>query len=205
MMTKIPAGTERKDDAVKSAVPMVNGKLEIVPLPQAQFQGCAIEFRYVTTVCYRAECRASEDGFALCFVRTALPAPKEKSFTDHLYEPWLEQPAAFGVLQEGRLAACIEMCMETWNNRARVAELWLQADWRRRGVGRALWARGLQWAREQGARALVLETQSCNAPAIAFYRAMGMQLVGCDLAAYTNADAERDEVRMELGMPLTKG
>lgn len=174
----------------------------IVLLPEEEYRGYAIEFRYVTNACYRAHLRQEAAGFALSFVHTPLARPVQKQFTDRLYEPWLERPAAFGVQDEAGLAGCIEMCMESWNNRARVAELWVREDVRRRGLGRALWARGLAWARQQGARALVLETQSCNVPAIAFYRAIGLRPVGCDLAAYSNRDVARDEVRLELGMAL---
>ena len=54
----------------------------------------------------------------------------------------------------------------------------------------------------QGRRALVLETQSCNDPAICFYRASGFSFIGCDLLAYSNDDIDRQEVRLEMGKTL---
>ena len=53
-----------------------------------------------------------------------------------------------------------------------------------------------------GARMAVLETQSCNENAIAFYRKNGFELIGFDRYAYSNADPERHEIRMEMGMKL---
>ena len=50
-----------------------------------------------------------------------------------------------------------------------------------------------------GARMLDLETQSCNEAAIAFYRKNGFSVIGFDLYAYSNADPERREVRIEMG------
>ena len=47
-------------------------------------------------------------------------------------------------------------------------------------------------------RALILEMQTCNANAFAFYRAQGFVLAGFDSCCYTNADAERKEVRLDL-------
>jgi len=48
-------------------------------------------------------------------------------------------------------------------------------------------------------RAVILETQSCNAGAIAFYLSQGFTLIGFDACCYTNTDLARREVRMEMG------
>ena len=53
-----------------------------------------------------------------------------------------------------------------------------------------------------GARMIVLETQSCNESAIAFYRKNGFSIIGFDLYAYSNNDPERHEVRIEMGKKL---
>lgn len=49
---------------------------------------------------------------------------------------------------------------------------------------------------------VVLETQTCNENAIAFYRKNGFDIIGFDLYAYTNTDPERHEVRIEMGKQL---
>ena len=51
-------------------------------------------------------------------------------------------------------------------------------------------------------RMIVLETQSCNEAAIAFYRKNGFSVIGFDLYAYSNTDPERHEVRIEMGKKL---
>lgn len=48
----------------------------------------------------------------------------------------------------------------------------------------------------------MLETQSCNTGAIAFYRRAGFSLIGLDTCCYSNKDVSRGEVRLELGMLL---
>ena len=55
---------------------------------------------------------------------------------------------------------------------------------------------------QSGARMAVLETQSCNENAIAFYRKNGFEIIGFDLYAYSNTDPERHEVRLEMGKKL---
>lgn len=73
---------------------------------------------------------------------------------------------------------------------------------RGQGIGSMLMARIKEAARASGARMLVLETQSCNEAAIAFYRKNGFSVIGFDLYAYSNADPERCEVRIEMGKKL---
>lgn len=48
-------------------------------------------------------------------------------------------------------------------------------------------------------RAMILETQSCNVGAIAFYLQEGFELIGFDSCCYSNRDLERKEVRLDLG------
>lgn len=50
---------------------------------------------------------------------------------------------------------------------------------------------------------IVLETQSCNENAIAFYKRNGFAIIGFDLYSYSNTDPERHEVRIEMGKKLT--
>ena len=46
--------------------------------------------------------------------------------------------------------------------------------------------------------AIMLETQSCNLHAIAFYRSQGFRLLGIDSCCYGNYDIARHEVRINL-------
>ena len=48
----------------------------------------------------------------------------------------------------------------------------------------------------------VLETQTCNENAIAFYKRNGFSIIGFDLYSYSNDDPERHEVRIEMGKKL---
>ena len=73
---------------------------------------------------------------------------------------------------------------------------------RSRGVGTALMKPIERAAEDAGARMLILETQSCNENAIAFYKKNGFEIVGFDLYAYSNDDPERHEVRIEMGKKL---
>jgi ribosomal protein S18 acetylase RimI-like enzyme len=57
-------------------------------------------------------------------------------------------------------------------------------------------------AREEKRRAIMLETQSRDENAIAFYLAYGFTLIGFNACEYQNNDLERKEARLEMGMLL---
>jgi ribosomal protein S18 acetylase RimI-like enzyme len=83
-----------------------------------------------------------------------------------------------------------------------VTELWVADRFHRRGFGTRLMNLAKQKAKEQGRRAIILETQSCNVRAIAFYRSQGFRLIGFDTCCYANNDVARHEVRFNFGFYL---
>ncbi len=100
------------------------------------------------------------------------------------------------VEQAGRLVGVLDVVPEEWNNTAWVWNLMLDHDVRRQGLGRELFTRAVDWARRQGYRALIFETQSNNVPACRFYAVMGCELEGIRTAYYTNDDLARREVAL---------
>ena len=83
-----------------------------------------------------------------------------------------------------------------------ITELWVSDTLQRQGIGTRLMNLAKEKAKEQGRRAIILETQSCNVVAISFYRSQGFKLIGFDSCCYTNRDVERHEVRFDLGFYL---
>ena len=104
--------------------------------------------------------------------------------------------------EDGTLLACIELCPEEWSNRLIVTELWVADPLHRMGIGTRLMNLAKEKAKEQGRRAIILETQSCNVRAIAFYRSQGFRLIGFDTCCYANNDVDRHEVRFNFGFFL---
>ena len=73
---------------------------------------------------------------------------------------------------------------------------------RGKGLGTLLMQAIQRAAEAAGARMIVLETQTCNENAIAFYKRNGFSIIGFDLYSYSNDDPERHEVRIEMGKKL---
>ena len=165
-------------------------------------RGKKLTFRYKTEYYYEIQASETQDGFHFTLRRRTFPAPVEKSFTGTLLEPWLEEPRLFAARMDGEDLGFLELSHEQWNNRMRVSNIWVAEGRRRAGVGSALMERAVEEARAAGARSLVLETQSCNDPAIRFYRKHGFALIGFDLTAYSETDVEKREVRLEFARPV---
>ena len=173
--------------------------MEIRPLDREAYAGRKFTARYTTNGFY--DIRASEGGFSMEY--TAFAAPVERSFDDVFFGEWLEAPAAFGAFEGDELLGFAEGSPESWNNRFRISNICVFDERSRsRGVGTALMDAIQKEAAASGARMIVLETQSCNEAAIAFYKKNGFSIIGFDLYSYTNDDPERHEVRVEMGKKL---
>lgn len=175
--------------------------MHIAELKKEQFDGYELVFSYDSRAYYDLRIRTTENVFSAEFVRTPCP-PVHKEFTDKLFASHWEEPRAFGLWDGKNLLGVIEVAIESWNNRLRVTNLIVQDGYRRRGYGTILMTRAREIAKAQGRRALILETQSCNAAAIAFYLSQGLSFMGFNACEYSNDDIPRHEVRVELGCLL---
>lgn len=93
--------------------------------------------------------------------------------------------------------ACVGIAIcepQQWNSSLSVHEFHIARDFQRMGIGHALMAAVEEYARAQEMRCVVCETQTSNAPAIRFYRALGFTLDGVDISLYSNDDLTRGEV-----------
>ncbi len=95
----------------------------------------------------------------------------------------------------GRLVALLDMEIQDWNNTALLWHIMIDLDYRGQGLGRRLWHRALDFARQAAVRAIIAETQNTNVPACKFYARMGCQLVGINETYYTN-DGLQTEVAL---------
>lgn len=174
--------------------------MEIKKLKKEIYAGRKFTARYITNGYY--DIHAVPSGFRLEYV--PLETPIEKSLDDVFFSEWLENPTAYGAFEKERLLGYAEGFLEKWNNRFRISNIHIfDREMRYRGIGTLLMNAILKEAAASGARMAVLETQSCNENAIAFYRKNGFEIIGFDLCAYSNTDTDRHEIRIEMGRKLT--
>jgi ribosomal protein S18 acetylase RimI-like enzyme len=126
----------------------------------------------------------------------------DKNYHGKLFEDHVEEPRVFAAVLDNKQVGWIELGYDKWNNRMRVWEFLVEEELRRQGIGTLLMNHAIKIAKEKGARMLVLETQTNKNAAIDFYLDFGFELIGLDVAAYSNEDIEKKEVRLELGLKL---
>lgn len=128
-----------------------------------------------------------------------------KSFDDEFFGEWLEKPVGYGLFDNEKLVGYIEGSIESWNKRFRISNICIfDKSLRHQGLGRMLLDTIMEDVKKSDVRMVVLETQSCNERAIAFYRSYGFEIIGFDLYSYSNDDVKKHEIRIEMGMKIEK-
>jgi ribosomal protein S18 acetylase RimI-like enzyme len=83
-----------------------------------------------------------------------------------------------------------------WNKTGYLVELAVSRDYQRRGVGRALVNELTKLAKENGLRAIIVETQPDNKSGMDFYLALGFRLCGYNDRYYTNNPKSSHEIAL---------
>ena len=156
--------------------------MEIRALDREVWAGYAYREVYTTPLYY--DVQVQPRGFSL-ELREADP-PLERVMSDTLFAGWLEAPVAYGAFDGEKLMGAVEGSLESWHRVFRVGNLFVSAPYRRQGVYRGA----------------MLETQTCNVPAIALYEQMGFSLCRIDRCEYTNDDVANREARIDLFLPF---
>ena len=170
--------------------------IEIKELDRETYSGKKFTLQYQTMGYY--DIKPSETRIDIEY--RMFEKAKEMSYDDVFFGDWLDSPKAFGAFEADQLLGYVEGALEEWNNRYRISNICVFDSAKRyNGIGTMLMEFILAEANRSGARMVVLETQTCNEKAIAFYKKMGFGIIGFDLFAYTNSDLERHEVRIEMG------
>ncbi len=97
-----------------------------------------------------------------------------------------DSTAAFLALAEDDTVIGRVLLSHRWTGFGSIDDLAVDRRWRVKGVGSALLARAIAWAREQGLPGLSLETQDNNVAACHLYQAHGFELGGFDRYLYAN-------------------
>ncbi len=174
--------------------------MDIKALDFGEYKGFELDCHYVTKA-YR-HIQIKEDKAVKMVIKRKRMKKETRGFTSVLYESHIRNGMAYGVFDRKKLVGVIEGSLETWHNVYRIWNLWVDPRYRKEGNGRTLMNYIENEAKSLGARALILEVQSCNDPAIKFYEKMGLHFVGLDLLAYSNEDLKQKEVRLEYGKRL---
>jgi len=176
--------------------------VRIIELFKQKLPFSKLKFKYFTKEHYAVTVLGKKDRWEIKLVPEALPKPIEKRFEGGLFQDFDDEPRVFAAELEGKQVGWIEMGFQKWNNRMRIWELLVEEGFRRKGIGTLLMDYAVKVSKERKTRMLVVETQSCNIPAINFHLKHGFELIDFDIAAYSNEDIERKEVKLEFGLKI---
>lgn len=150
-------------------------------------------FGYRSTEKYELTVEESEDAFKLGLKLVQLDTPYIKSEMNEeedirRYAKLAGSGYAFGLLINGALAALAVTEPQAWNNTLMLWHLQVHEAHQRKGCGETLMGHICRFAEESGFRAVTLETQITNVPAIRFYRHCGFTIEAIDKSLYSNND-----------------
>ncbi|MCW3993398.1 MAG: GNAT family N-acetyltransferase [Candidatus Bathyarchaeota archaeon] len=176
--------------------------VRIIELVKQKLSFSKLKFKYFTKEHYAVTVLRKKDRWEIKLVLEALPKPTEKQFEGGLFQDFVNEPRVFAAELEDKEVGWIELGFQKWNNRMRIWELLVEEGFRREGMGTLLVDHAIKLSKERKTRMLVVETQSCNILAVNFYLKNGFELIGFDIAAYSNEDIERKEVRLEFALKI---
>jgi len=168
------------------------------------WKGTLLPIEYTSKEYYDVNMQRTDDGFQISIQKKKFTKPfihslEDCEYQDKLYEDWWEDAEAFGIIEDNKLLAAIEICPESWTNRLIITELFVDEKLRGQGYGKKLLDIAKKITVDKDYRTLILETQSSNINAVDFYLHEGFTLIGFDSCCYTNIDLERKEIRLNMG------
>ena len=173
--------------------------LHLKKLPRNEYKYHELHYVYSSDEHYVPVTCSEKDEFYFGFKRETLPQTYHHDSYDTLYDSVWRGCTAYGVFDDNGISAgYLEIAREEWNDRLRITNLLVRQDCRRTGIGTFLINEAKKIAQNEDRRIIVLETQSCNVPAIDFYLKNGFVFGGTNLYFYSNHDTEYDEVMIEM-------
>ncbi len=175
----------------------------IKELPREKYEDYVLHYTYTSDSHYKAQLVEDENGFSFNFKKEKLPEILNRDCYDTLFQPYWNDVSAYGVFEDEESTepiAVLELAREEWNNRLVITQLLVNEEQRGSGIGRLLIDKTVEIAKEEDFRLITLETQTCNIPAIEFYKKCGFSFAGTNLHFYSNDDISENEVMIEMVM-----
>jgi len=179
---------------------------QIQLLDNEKWQGHEVFFDDYADNCYDVRVTHENNVFSTIITKQPLIERKIIKYPQTLFDSGHARVKVWGIIENERLVAGIETGIESWGNKPRlyISKLWVDEDYRRKGIAAALVNIAKERAVSEKLRAVYLDTWSCNEHAVDFYISQGFKLIGFDSCANSNEDIERYNVPLKFGYLLGK-
>ncbi|MBC7223194.1 MAG: GNAT family N-acetyltransferase [Anaerolineae bacterium] len=91
---------------------------------------------------------------------------------------WRHEECFLVAEEDDEILGCLDMRIQPWERLGWIYHLVVDRSHRRRGLGTALLRAGMEWAREEGLRSVMLQVATKNYPAIQFAQRRGFTFCG---------------------------
>ena len=165
--------------------------------------GKKVLYTYETTTFYQIKSVQTENGWTFTLHEQSTPQPFVKQLEEEMFDAYKDGSNYYVAQWNGEEAAVLVVQQLDWNNTLLIHDLYVYERFKRLGIGSKLIAYVKDRAKNLGVRAITLETQTSNYPAVQFYLKHGFQLVGFNTISYSNEDVVNGEVRLEMAYVMT--
>ncbi|MBH5317672.1 GNAT family N-acetyltransferase [Paenibacillus sp. GSMTC-2017] len=114
------------------------------------------------------------------------------------YNEIVKMEHSLGLYVDNNLVAFAITEPQAWNNTLLIWHFQVHQDFKRKGYGKLLLEKVFRLAADNQFRAVTLETQNTNAPAIHFYKNCGFTIEGIDLSLYNDQGDAANEVAIYM-------
>lgn len=162
------------------------------PATLADLNACLlIDHSSATDHVWQMQVRENEAQFGVDFSTVRLPRRMRVEYPrdlEQLVEDWHREEAFLVAEADNEVRGYVDLLALPWQQMGWVANLAVERNYRRRGLGTALMRHARQWARERGLRLLQAEATTKNYPALRFYQKLGFRFCGFNDHYYSNQD-----------------
>jgi ribosomal protein S18 acetylase RimI-like enzyme len=161
--------------------------------------GKKVFYEYTSEKYYDIQFVRKHNGWKVSLKEERFAVPFVKRIEEEIFEPYKEGSEFYlAEFMEEEAAIMVIQHME-WNHTLVIHDLYVDGRFKKNGIGQSLVEAAKRRAIELGVRAIHLETQTSNYPAIQFYLKNGFELIGFHSSSYSNEDVKKKEVRIEMG------
>jgi len=166
--------------------------------------GKKVVYKYKSERYYETDIERKDNGWNLSLNERSFVDPFEKNYEEEIFEPYKEGSEVYLAELNDEEAGIMVIQKMEWNNTLLIHDLYVDDQFKKNGIGSILIEIAKKRATNLGVRAIYLETQTSNYPAIQFYLKNDFELIGCNSISYSNEDVKKKEVRIEMGFLLEK-
>ena len=191
-----------KDEGLRKDLLMIKWEdpmLTIGQIDATQYpNGKKVLYTYETTTFYQIKSVQTENGWIFTLNEQSYSQPFVKQLEEELFDEYKDGSNYYVAQWNGEEAAVLVVQQLDWNNTLLIHDLYVYERFKRLGIGSKLIDYVKERAKVLDVRAITLETQTSNYPAVQFYLKQGFQVVGFNTISYSNEDVGNGEVRLEM-------